>query len=294
MHQHIMKNYLSLIILALLQNLTCLSAQVQRDQDLVTLKNGYQVLGYVIEQQPGKLIKVYRPDVPDTLDVKLEEISKLNKIWVQSFSPLEVEADTVDSIVFGRYNNKKHYFQVTRIWQLKDIENHARTGVGIGFGRNFGNRITSGISVYLMQRQTIDPVYADTYLKTGDFSLMQYHFVLENRIRLSFSRSQNSRVSTMLAIGGGYVADRSAYWFEPTPDAFDTEYEKPGGSWLAQAGFVLRVNPDNQSGFMIEPGISYFPQTVKQYSGDPDKGGLYLGYRRDNHALFTAKLSYFF
>ncbi|MBL7942604.1 MAG: hypothetical protein JNM00_07550 [Flavobacteriales bacterium] len=289
-----MKNCISLIIIVLLQNLTCLLAQVQRDQDLVTLKNGYQVLGYVIEQQPGKLIKVYRPEVPDTLDVKLEEISKLNKIWVQTFSELEVQPDTTDSIVFGRFNNKKYIFQVTRLWQIKDIEQEARTGVGLGFAKNFNNRFTSGIACYFLQRQQTDPVYADDHYYAGNFSLMQYQFMLENHLRLSGANAQNGRVSVLLAVGGGYVVDRSYHTFNTTSDVLEVAYEKPTSGWMAQAGVVLRVNPDNQSGFMIEPGISYFPQTVKQYNGDPDRGGLYLGYRRDNNALLTIKLSYFF
>ena len=74
------------LLTCLLFSMITLHAQIQRDQDLVTLKNGTQYLGYIIEQKPGKHIKIFRPTVNDTVMAKMEDIDKLSKILIQSFS----------------------------------------------------------------------------------------------------------------------------------------------------------------------------------------------------------------
>lgn len=80
-----MRVYLFALLLVLLSATSTMQAQSIRDQDLVTLKNGYQVLGYIVEQRPGKTIKVFRPLENDTVEIAMPDVSKLNKIWSSLF-----------------------------------------------------------------------------------------------------------------------------------------------------------------------------------------------------------------
>lgn len=280
-------------ILCTLVNLLCFG-QMQRDQDLVTLKNGYQVLGYVIEQQPGKLIKVYRPEENDTMDVRMEEISKLNKIWVQSFSEMQMGETQEDTIAMGRFNNKKYVFQVTYVLQIKDIEQNERKGVGLTYFRSFKNNYLAGLSVNYFHRQNPHPVYADSRINEADHSFLQYQFLFENKIRLAM-RPQNKRFTTLLALNAGYIADFSRSSFGETPEMTDVEFEKSTGGITFQLGLALRVNPDNQSGLIIEPGYSLYAQNVKQFSAQTNSPeSVYLGHYRQVNHLFTLKFGYFF
>jgi hypothetical protein len=289
--------YLIIIVAICINGYTEIQAQVQRDKDLITLKNGYQLLGYVIEQVPGKHIRIYRDDQQDTLTARYEEIAKLTKIWVEPFSEKVMDediAERADTIRLGRYNNKMHVFSATYNMQLRDIEKNERRGFGLAYYRNFENKWWSGLSVNFFRKQNPSPTYGDWRQRLTAHSFLQYQFMLENKIRLSF-RPQNKRFSTMLAANIGYAMDFSENNYSATDEGLDTEYEELSGALVFQSGLSFRVNPDNQSGFIVEPGITYFSQVVKQYSADKNSPqAVYLGYYRQVNALLTLKLSYFF
>jgi hypothetical protein len=272
-------------------------AQLQRDQDLITLKNGYQILGYIIEQEPGKLIRIYRPDVPDTVVARYDEITKLTKIWVQTYSEKEVDEtviETVDTIELGRYNNKKNVFHATYMLQVHNEEALERKAFGLGYFKSFENKYWGGLSAYAFRKP--NPLFTELH-DTGEqnkYIFSQFYFMFENKFRLSH-RPQNRRLTTLLSASAGYMVDLSTTTFLPTATELDVEYEKYSDGLVLHGGFCFRVNPDNNSGFMIEPGVTYAPQNVKQYSAPTDEpDAVYLGYYRKPNASFTLKLSYFF
>ena len=271
------------------------TAQIQRDQDLITLKNGYQILGYVIEQEPGKLIRIYRPDENDTVVANMTEISKLTKIWVQTFSDKEVVVtEDPDTIDFGRYNNKRNVFAINYTWQLRDIERNARKGVGLAYYRSFNNNYWAGLSANIFANQNPGPRYADARTNNANHTFSQLQFMVENKLRLSL-RPQNKRLTTLFGLNLGVVTDFSESLFESSNQELDVEYEAYCGGFILQTNLAFRVNPDNNSGFMIEPGYTYFPQIVKQYSGTPvDESAVYIGFRRQVNHLLTLKIAYFF
>jgi hypothetical protein len=282
-----------IVLFSILLNNTS-GAQMQRDQDLITLKNGYQILGYVIEQQPGKLIKVYRPEQNDTVSARMDEINKLSKIWVQTYSELKIETPQQDTLRFGRYNNKKNVFAATYAFQVRDIERNARKGVGLAYYRNFNNQYWGGVSTYIFSKQDPNPAFSDARANNASHQLIQYQFLFENKLRLS-PRLQTRRLTTLLALNAGVVADFSHNTYDQTDNKFDVEHEELCGGFIFQTGLAFRINPDNNSGLMIEPGYTFYPQIVKQYNTNPKAGdGIYLGFYRQVNHLFTLKLSYFF
>ncbi len=281
-------------ILLILTNVLCY-AQMQRDQDLVTLKNGYQILGYVIEQEPGKLIRVYRPDENDTVVANMTEISKLTKIWVQTFAVREIEEKVrPDTLDFGRFNNKRNVFSINYTWQQLDVETKSRKGLGLAYYRSLNNRYWLGLSSTFFSNQNPDPKYSEMLDKTTRFEFSQIQIMFENKLRLSL-RPQNKRVTTLLALNLGYSFDNTNASFEETNSTLDVEYEEYSGGFIFQTGLAMRVNPDNNSGFMIEPGYTLLPQNVKQYSSAPESyDAVYLGFRRQINHMLTFKVAYFF
>jgi hypothetical protein len=285
MYKHI------LLYFALSQCFT-LVAQIERDQDLITLKNGYQYLGYVIEQQPGKLIKLYRPQENDTIPVALSDVAKLSKIWTKSFSEKKIEE--TDTVVFtGRFNNKRHVFQIGYQWHWRDIESKERGGLALGWHRSFHNKFLLGAQALFFGRQNPQTRYGNYAPSEQRHQLMHYHFLLSSAYRLG-RPYQNSRVSAWFFLNTGYIIDRSNSTYVST-EPLGVGFEEAEDSWTLQTSVAFRINPDAQSGFAIEPGFAFYPQTRSLYTSEPDTpNSIFLGTRREEVSLFTLKVSYFF
>ena len=287
-----MRVYLFALLLVLLSATSTMQAQSIRDQDLVTLKNGYQVLGYIVEQRPGKTIKVFRPLENDTVEIAMPDVSKLNKIWVQPFSALNVTSR--DTIIPGRYNNKKHVFSVGYVMQWRDIERRERRGISLSWQRNRSNRHLIGLQAQLFGRQNTMPRYYGFDENNSRHEFIQYQFYFSNQFRLG-RKVQNRRFSTLLSINAGYAAERSISYYNQEKTVGSVHFERAKSGFVLQTGVQIRINPDNQSGFILEPGYTYLPQMIYQYSGEKDQiGSVYLGFRHQVNHLFTLKMSYFF
>lgn len=50
-------------------------------KDKVTLKDSSEYIGYIVEQTPGKEIKLYRAIEMDTLVLDMSDVLRLNKIF---------------------------------------------------------------------------------------------------------------------------------------------------------------------------------------------------------------------
>lgn len=274
---------------------TLLSAQVERDQDLITLKNGYQYLGYVIEQQPGKLIKLYRAQENDTIAIALSDVAKLSKIWVKPFSEKMVEEEDRDSIIeIGRFNNKKNVFQVGYVMQFRDIEGRERRGASIGWQRNIKNRFLIGGNILIFGRQNPETRYAAYTAEEQRHDVLQYHFLVSSSFRFS-AKPQTRRLSTWLNVNAGYIADLSSSSYTSNSAPLEVQYEEAKDTWTLQTGVAFRLNPDTQSGFALEPGFCLYAQTRELYAAVPvGSPGIFVGTRRETLSMFTLKLSYFF
>jgi hypothetical protein len=278
-------------------------SQTKRDQDLVTLKNGNQFLGYIIEQKPGKTIKLYRPTVNDTVTVQMAEIDKLTKIFVESFADKKIE--TTDTIIeTGRFNNKKNVYQISYAAHFcEGYGNNFVTGFSAAWYHSFNNKYFAGFSATIFQNQanTLD-IYDRTAeaVITLDKTINQAQFMFENKFRLS-RKPQNKRITTLFGVNVGYVLDnsRTDYPSRSVQNIYDVNYETSKGSFMFQTNLQFKVNPDNNSGFAVEPGYAYYAPIIRQYasnvtdaSGEPL--GIYLGYRLEKCHIFTLKIGYFF
>jgi hypothetical protein len=270
-------------------------SQVERDQDLITLKNGYQYLGYIIEQQPGKLIKLYRAQENDTISIPLLEVAKLSKIWVKPFSEKKFEPEEKDTVIdIGRFNNKRNVFQIGLMLQFRDIEARERRGVFLGWQRNFENRYRLGLSALIFGRQNTELRYGNSILTSQQHELVQYHLLASGSVRLG-RRPQNRRLSTWLNVNGGYIFDGSTSRYATATSGWATRYEEANDCWTLQAALSFRVNPDTQSGFALEPGYGFYAQSFELYNSEPSAiPSIFIGTRRETVHLFTLKMSYFF
>lgn len=287
-----LKSFILLIIPILTVGL--LKGQVERDQDLVTLKNGYQILGYVVEQRPGKLIKVYRPVENDTVEVALQDVSKLTKIWVQPFSEKKIEARDSVVVIPGRFNNKRNVFTASAVWQINDIEWKGRRGFGVSWHRKIDGRYHVGAGTLVFGNQNPQPMRSEWMSTLESHRFMQVQVLMMNQFRLG-RKVQNRRFSTVLNVNPGWVIDRTETQFTTSDGIWDLGYERAKGGFTFQTGLAFRINPDNQSGFALEPGYAFYGHQVSQFTGKPDEAGsVYLGFRREVSHLLSLKLSYFF
>lgn len=293
-----MKTKYYLTIIVLIYSLLTYAQQPQRDQDLITLKNGYQYLGYIVEQQPGKLIKMYRPTQNDTISVNMEEIDKLSKILVQTFS--EKKRTKKDSIlILGRFNNKRNVYQFSYLTFIHERSNFVQ-GFSTAYYRNFNNRYYSGVGVnfFINRENTIynDFPYVSSnvvsiYTAKINQEITQIQVMYENKFNLYF-KPQKKRFMPQLGLNAGYVFDYSTgAYIQPMPKT-GVAYEKHKGNFIGQVTLAIKINPDNNSGFIIEPGYAYYDPIIRQYTSK--ENGTYLGYVRRTPHLFTFRLSYFF
>jgi len=309
-----MKTKHIILILALF-NFSAVFAQIARDQDLVTLKNGYQVLGYIVEQQPGKLIKIYRPNQNDTMSVNMEDIDKISKIMVQTFSEKKREKKDT-TIRIGRFNNKKNVFQFSYMFFMSlnyDVRNELLLfndqnalflqGGSIAYYRSLKNIYFPGLAVsycgskkYQTTRSSsYDSIYSYTDITNSFFQIM-----FENKFRICLGNPQNHRVTTLIGLNVGYVFDNSYYHYVSVGGKYksDSYTEQSNGNFILQATFNLKVNPDNNSGFILEPGYAYYNPVIYQFQNHKESSTYslttHLGNIKGNYHLFTFRLSYFF
>lgn len=291
-------NILALFISA---NIFC---QTTRDQDLITLNNGYQYLGYIIEQVPGNHIKLYRPAKNDTIIIKIEEIEIMNKITVQTISNKKTLNDSI-----GKYNNRKNVNQFSFMAASNFWEYYFMKGFGYSYLRNFKNKYYVGVSTsFLGDFKNKDMVYGatnDTGQSYYSYDDGNYRFIvstmIENKFRvLSSWRPQKRKISLLAGVNAGYVMDfskSSGYVKDRNTKATLYNYnEVYKGNFALGISLALKINPDNNSGIIIEPGVMYYSPKVyvtKEYQNTAFNSG-YNGYTSAESFMFSTKLSYFF
>lgn len=276
------------ILILIVFSWTNLFSQIQRDQDLITLKNGFQLLGFIIEQQPGTAVKIFRPTQNDTVLVKMEEIDKLSKIMVNTFSEKTItQKDT--SLKIGRYNNKKNVYQLSYLFQAGGLYSASMQGAGFAYYRNYRNYYYAGISGSYLSGYNESIDYQTGATKVYSYS--RFQLVFENKLRLS-RRLQNKRFTTLLGVNAGYVFEGS-YTNTNIISSDNSKIRKEDfvGNYMLQTNLSFKINPDNNSGFIIEPGLIFYKPKQKLYNSD----GFYLGYQNNPiYEMFSLRMSYFF
>jgi len=270
-----------------------------KDQDLISLKNGYQYLGNIVEQQPGKFIKLYRPTQNDTVIIKMEDVEKLSKIFIQTFSEKKrTKKDT--TLKIGRFNNKKNIYHFYYSYYRGDVYSNVN-GFGLSYSRSFNNNYFAGLSCNGFINQTkgngVRYTSVSQYKNKTEYNIYytvnQFQLLFENKFRISFWKPQNKRITTLLGVNVGYVFD---YTTGLSSYPYEYVYEKAVGGFIHQVSLAFKVNPDNNSGFIIEPGCSVYPYKYKRYSS---VSSFPMDYRGNGSGFasslaFTFRFGYFF
>lgn len=245
------------------------TAQQNGDQRLITLHNGYQYLGYIVEQRPGKDLKLFRPAVNDTITVKLEDIEKVTRIAVKSIAPRAAKAaGTSDTISRPpKFNNKKHVFQLSFLSGvvLNGITDPLGPSLGLGAGYyySFKNRWFVGGSY---QRYV---GYSERFYPSNEFKPLVWYTnlnyaVVEGRMRIT-AKPQNRRMSTLVGIQAGYLMNDFTVFYNYGVYR-ESYYLEQVHNFVAGASMCFRINPDNNSGWSFEPMITSFrPRTTIRY-----------------------------
>ena len=277
----------------------CLNTFAQRDLDVITLKNGNQLLGYIIEQRTGRSITILRYSLHDTITTPIEDVDILSKILVQQFNERKIEKKTdtkegkdsivgtkdsvisiKDSVLTGRFNTKKKAYQVAYMAMAGGEHDRVLQGASIGYYIKFNNFYFAGISGSLFSQ----------YLKENneDNSIFQFNLVLENKLRFT-RKTQNKRGAILIGLNAGYAFNKSERNISPV-NGTNVYREDTQGNFMLQTNMSFKINTFPNSGFIIEPAVVYYNPVITQY----DKAGYYLGYRRGYSISIAFRLGYFF
>lgn len=280
-----------LFLLFVITGIQHLRAQHRSEpMDLVTMTNGYQLLGKIIEQRPGIDLKLYREIEKDTLTLVQDSIEKIAVVDMSRFAEKKVTPkDTV--LQSGRFNTKKNVYTIS--WNMSHNEMYSLQGItppdsvrhrayaidpsGLGFGymRSIRNTFFWGGSIALQVK-----LY-ERYSYFGDKSYYvdswaSFKMMLEAKLRLS-RRPQSKRFTALLGLAAGdQFIGYGRTWYEYLGTISSGDDILPlhtthllmvtnVHAFTVQSSLTLQVNPDNNSGFVIEPLIAYCRPVVRTY-----------------------------
>jgi hypothetical protein len=266
--------------------------------DLVTMTNGYQLLGKIIEQRPGIDLKLYREIEKDTLTLVQDSIEKIAVVDMSRFAEKKVTPkDTV--LQTGRFNTKKNVYAFSwnmdynEMFPLRNIAmpdtvgypdyTIVPSGLGFGYMRSIRNTFFVGGSMALLVKLQKSYFADETFSRYADF-WASFKMMLEAKVRLS-RRPQSKRFTALLGLAAGdQVIEYDRTWYEYT--AISSNNGVPvmgyttrpkmylgGHVFTVQSSVTLKINPDNNSGFAIEPLVAFsrpmVSHTYINYEGQP-------------------------
>jgi hypothetical protein len=274
-------------IIGILLFILPLASTAQQDcgsKKLITLTNGYQVMGTLIETETGDSISIIREVLKDTLRIAQSDIAQINFAYIGCGAKNYLDSLKMIKPISPGYNSKPIIMQLSTfligspylpqggsIAVLKSYRNFYQFGGSFGYATS--HKITKPDSINLSESRT---------------EIAQ--LLLENKFRLS-NRAQHKRGVLMYIFNCGYTFNMS-YKKTIAPDGSPVRTEKGMNAVTTQHLLGLRLNTDDNSGFLIEAGITYLPLRNKIVDHNP------VIYRGHTPAFFprTAmlKISYFF
>ncbi len=289
--------------------------------DLVTMTSGYQLLGKIIEQRPGIDLKLYRAVEKDTLTLLQDSIEKIAVVEMSRFAEKKVTPkDTV--LQAGRFNTKKNVYSIS--WNIDYNEMHplravaqpdtvgypdytiVPSGLGFGYMRSIRNTFFVGGSMALLVKLQKSYFADETFSRYADF-WASFKMMLEAKVRLS-RRNQSKRFTALWGVAAGdQVIEYNRTWYEYTaisstngnPVMGYTTHPKMylgGHVFTVQSSLTFKVNPDNNSGFTIEPLVAYCRPmaryTYNNYEGQPGLTATISS--RHKLTTFGIRIGYFF
>lgn len=157
--------------------------------DVITLKDGTKYQGAVVEQKPGKYIKLLQIPSGDTVLIQLKEIDKLVKIYEE---PKEEEPTITES---------KLDLTQLKMFNVNDYHVHLSYQLGAGdFAlAGFGLKITKTINDKIQTGIGVD--YIGNY---GSVSSFKYSVPISACIKYELQEHRTGRTATILNLDAGY------------------------------------------------------------------------------------------
>jgi hypothetical protein len=212
--------------------------------DIVTLKNGEELRGYIIEQKPGVYIRLLQSPLNDTLKIEFDQIEMLrtnvNQIKTKSESDSTETKDLKLELSELRFNDRKHY-------------------VNFGVSRSGGE--WNSVNMHLSALRTVSP---NLQLGLGINVLgydghinhdLQWVLPITLELRQVLRKMKNNRIANMLNLSAGYsvVIDGEYYAGPTSPENFVVF---KNGLFL-NPSYGFRVNLSRNVGLIFEIGYQF-------------------------------------
>ncbi|MGL4597834.1 MAG: hypothetical protein ACRCYO_09905 [Bacteroidia bacterium] len=256
-----------------------------QDQRLITLTNGYQFLGYIVEQRPGIDLKLYRPTESDTVTILMKDVRKVTRVSVNSYSKRSGANDSVYER--GRFNNKKNVYQfsyiVGGIMQRTGMDQGTLTGFSLAYYRNLHNRFYIGGSVNYIRD--------DFFYDWKSYEMKCFSVLAEGKMRFS-RKPQNKRLSTLLGVQMGFMQCKGFGWDEY--HSYLKHIVTGNNRFAFGTSLSFKVNPDSNSGFCFEPSILFFRPEISSYQYGYNDNITSQAFTRPWVQQLTLRCSYYF
>lgn len=182
MHLTIIKRSYTQLTLTLLASLISVMSLAQTiGPDIVELTNGTSHQGTIIEQHPGKHLKLLQQPSNDTLTFNYKDIAVLRTVPQKESSPITKENQAMEIPAPG-FNQNTYSMYFSYSINAGDWAHH---GAGAGLLRKFAPNLQAGIGAYVHAGSVY---YYNSTAFTGEFRYA-LQSSLEGRLSLLFSCS---------------------------------------------------------------------------------------------------------
>ncbi len=205
------RNFNFLVTVILFLFIGNVSAQSE-GKDVVLLKNGDTLQGTIIEQRPGKHIKLLQQPSQDTLTVEYERIEALQYLPTTNLNVEDtLRAQNIminaDEAPAPKFNQRKNYLGV-------GVAGGGGVWTNVGIGGNFlytiNSKLQTGISLYFFQgvgQETVIhqalPVSIDALYTVGKTKSERFSSYVGTSLGYSFNLNEPPSNAAMLALKNG-------------------------------------------------------------------------------------------
>lgn len=251
----------------------CLSVGIicgqNQGSDIITLKDGNVHRGEVIEQKPGRYIKLLQIPSHDTLLIELKTIDLLSKTAIEkgAFDEEHKEESKLDLAKLKLFNVNDYHAYIK-----------ASTGAGDFAFSGFGLEVTKTMTPKLQIGMGVS-----YHGKTGQMTNFEQSMPFTAELKYELQEHSTGRTAIMANLSAGYNLILNGDYLDSYEE--QNAYLSNGLYFSPSIGF--RLNLSQEMGIMINAGYQFI--SSNGYEKDTD-----LLLREQNWSNFIASGSFFF